>query len=140
MKQLMMLLLALALVGTSQAFALDLKGQLKAAQGKEGAEHEKIVIEASKAIKSMPRKMDGTWDEKQVSEVVELMRAEKDQVYRLQMLEENAVHLKDNRKALEGAIKKLPKPESRALLRDLNSTIRLLDSGQDPDPRRQVPQ
>ena len=140
MKTLAMILLLLSFAATSHAVSFDLKSRLKAAQGTTGAEHEKVVIEAGEAIQGMRRKMDGSWDSKQIESVVELMRTEKDTVYRLQMLEASAVYLKDNRSALEAAIGKLPKDEGKALKRDLNSTIRLIESGQDPDPRRHVPQ
>lgn len=122
-------LIALFIASTAVAQTASLKDRLKAAQTEPYAKHEKVMIEANRAIQNLPRKMDGTWESTGVQFVIDLMEIETDTVYRQQMLEDSAVHLKDSRAQLVKALKKLPPQTAKALLFDIDSVIKVHEKG-----------
>jgi hypothetical protein len=127
------------LTTTSFAATFNLKDRLKALQGSEDFKaHEAAVIEAGQLIKRQPRKMDGTWETKQIATILDFVFTEKDPVYRQQMVEMATVNFKDNRKAIgdfvkqQEAAKKYSAEEAKNLLYDIDAMIHQNDRGQDP--------
>ena len=125
-------------ITAAQAASFNLKDRIKAAQGTEDfKKHEAAVIEAGQMIKKMQRKMDGTWDAKQIATILDFVFTEKDPVYRQQMIEPSAVHFKDNRKAVGDRVKELEKlkkmtpEEAKNLLHDIDAMINQSERGQD---------
>ena len=121
------LLLVVGLFANAQSASL--KDRLKAAQAMAFAQHEKVMIEASKAIQALPRRMDGTWDPAQINFIISLMEIETDEIYRQQMIEDSAVYLKDSRKQLLAALKQLPPATAKVLLFDIDSVIKVHEHG-----------
>ena len=111
------------------AQSTSIKDRLKAAQTASFAQHEGVMIEASRAIQALPRKMDGTWDQTQIKFIVSLMEVETDEVYRQQMIEDSAVHFKDSRKLFLAELKRLPPAQAKQLQFDIDAVIKVHDHG-----------
>lgn len=114
----------------------SVKDRIKALQNTEKyKEHEQAAIDAGKMIGRLPRNMEGRWDPKQISTIVDLLLTERDPVYRQQIIEATVVHFEDNRKALGQYVdsnKKLSPQDKKDLLYDIDAMINSKNRGQDP--------